>query len=234
MKAEKKRKQKKRGEAMAPRADRHDLYQRAVQDPESDIDFLERVWREAYGDADEPRHFREDFCGTALLCGEWVARGPERTAEGYDIDGTTLAWGLERNITPRGEAADRVALHELDVREPGERLADIRCAHNFSYQIFRERAVLLDYLRKVRAGLSERSVFVMDLFGGSEAIEELEEERDIEDGAFTYVWEQRSFHPATSHTECYIHFRMPDGSALREAFHYSWRLYTPPELRDLV
>ena len=42
------------------------------------------------------------------------------------------------------------------------------------------------------------------------------------------------FHPATGHTDCFIHFRFPDGSELTDAFSYTWRLYTPPELRDLL
>ena len=34
--------------------------------------------------------------------------------------------------------------------------------------------------------------------------------------------------------ECFIHFRFPDGSKLKKAFSYSWRLYTAPELRDML
>jgi hypothetical protein len=56
----------------------------------------------------------------------------------------------------------------------------------------------------------------------------------IEDGAFTYVWEQKSYHPATNHMECRIHFEFPDGSRIKNAFRYSWRLYSIPELRDVL
>ena len=66
-------------------ANAHDLYQRSVQDGPGDIDFLERVWHEVHGDRSQPVHFREDFCGTALLCSHWVRRSAERTAEGFDI-----------------------------------------------------------------------------------------------------------------------------------------------------
>ena len=33
---------------------------------------------------------------------------------------------------------------------------------------------------------------------------------------------------------CYIHFRFPDGSRMNRAFSYHWRLWTLPELRELL
>ena len=92
--------------------------------------------------------------------------------------------------------AQRVRLHARDVREAGDRGADVLCAQNFSYQCFHERRELADYFRRTRQHLSDTGVLVLDVFGGSEAVEELREEREIEDGEFTYVWEQKSFHPA--------------------------------------
>jgi hypothetical protein len=219
---------------MASQADHHDLYQRSVQDGPSDIEFLERVWSEVYGDQSSPVHFREDFCGTALLCSHWVQGSAERTAEGFDIDEATLEWGRENNLAPIGDAATRIRLHARDVRDAGDRPADILCAQNFSYQIFHERRELADYFRKTRQHLSDQGILVLDAFGGSEAVEELEEEREIEDGAFTYIWEQRSYHPATNRIECRIHFEFDDGSRMKNAFRYSWRLYSIPELRDIL
>ena len=32
----------------------------------------------------------------------------------------------------------------------------------------------------------------------------------------------------------HIHFRFPDGSKIKEAFTYEWRLWTIPELRELL
>ena len=49
--------------------------------------------------------------------------------------------------------------------------------------------------------------------GGSEAAEGMEEERKIEEG-FTYVWDQRSFDPASGDYRTAIHFRFKDGSEL--------------------
>jgi hypothetical protein len=48
------------------------------------------------------------------------------------------------------------------------------------------------------------------------------------------VWDQHSFDPVTARYHCYIHFRFPDGSKLRRAFSYDWRLWTLPELRELL
>jgi hypothetical protein len=33
---------------------------------------------------------------------------------------------------------------------------------------------------------------------------------------------------------CYIHFHFNDGSKLRKAFHYEWRLWSLPEIREIL
>jgi hypothetical protein len=33
---------------------------------------------------------------------------------------------------------------------------------------------------------------------------------------------------------CHIHFKFPDGSKIKKAFTYEWRLWTAPELRELL
>jgi hypothetical protein len=34
--------------------------------------------------------------------------------------------------------------------------------------------------------------------------------------------------------DCHIHFHFDDGSKLKNAFSYHWRLYTLPELREIL
>lgn len=34
--------------------------------------------------------------------------------------------------------------------------------------------------------------------------------------------------------DCYIHFAFPDGSRMDRAFSYRWRLWTLPELREML
>lgn len=212
-------------------ADKFELYQIAVQSPQADLAFLARHYRRERGR--EPLHLREDFCGTALLCATWVAGRRDRTAEGYDLDATTLDWGRSHNLAPLGAAARRVTLHQLDVRARGGRPADIRIAQNFSYCIFKTRDEMRHYFRRARQSLAPGGMFALDLYGGTEATEEMEEERRCE-GGFTYVWDQHRFLPGTNDYVCHIHFRFRDGTEMRRAFSYEWRFWTMPEIKELL
>lgn len=215
----------------AKTADKYDLYQRSVQAADDDIRFLTRVYKTVRGRP--PHHFREDFCGTALLTATWVKRGPQYTGEGFDIDPKPLAWGRKHNFAPLGRAAARADLHQKDVREPSNRPPDVRCAQNFSYCVFKERTELMEYFRAVYDDLPDNGVFVLDLHGGTESMEETEEKTQV-DGGFTYIWDQHEYWPVTGETKCYIHFRFRDGSEMRRAFTYDWRLWTLPELKDAL
>jgi SAM-dependent methyltransferase len=227
------KRQRRRGEHRfsARTADRHALYQLAVQSPSEDVRFLARVYRNLRGA--EPLHLREDFCGTALLCTAWVRGRNERTAEGFDISRATLEWGRAHNFPPLGARSLRIRLHAKDVRAPSAKPPDLRCAQNFSYFVFKRRAELLDYFERARRDLAPGGIFVLDIYGGPDAMEEEEEEREIEAG-FTYVWDQRRYVPATGAYEAHIHFRFRDGSELHRAFSYDWRLWTLPEVKDVL
>jgi hypothetical protein len=72
----------------------------------------------------------------------------------------------------------------------------------------------------------------MDLFGGYEAFEELKEEREVDD--FTYIWHQAKYNPVNGDYCCKIHFKFKDGSQLKNAFVYDWRLWTLPELTEMI
>lgn len=212
-------------------ADKFELYQLAVQSPEHDLAFVARQYRRERGR--EPLHLREDFCGTALLSATWVRGRRDRTAEGYDLDPVTLAWGREHNLAPLGAAARRVALHQLDVRARGDRPADIRLAQNFSYCIFKTRAEMGGYFRRVHQGLAQDGLFALDIYGGTEATEEMEEERRVE-GGFVYVWDQHRYLPGTNDYTCHIHFRFRDGTEMKRAFTYEWRFWSMPEIKELL
>ena len=71
-----------------------------------------------------------------------------------------------------------------------------------------------------------------DAWGGSETQEVQEEEREQE--GFSYIWDQDDFDPLTYNTICKIHFEFEDGSRMRNAFVYDWRLWTLPELREIM
>jgi SAM-dependent methyltransferase len=213
-------------------ADRHDLYQRAVQAPETDVALFTRAFRRERGRL--PLVLREDFCGTALLCAEWVRSHAGRRAEGFDIDPEPVRWAELKHLGALpARARARVRVHERDVRERGLWRADVRAALNFSYCVFHERRVLLAYLRDARASLARDGLLVLDVHGGPAAIEDLEESRAVR-GGFSYVWEQQCFDPFSARAKRHITFRFRDGTRMRRAFTYDWRLWTAPELRDLL
>jgi hypothetical protein len=215
----------------AATSDPHELYQLAVQSPGVDAAFLAKLYKKLRGR--EARHVREDFCGTAYFISAWLRRHKENTAEGYDIDLPTVQWGREHNFEGLDGWTERTKLFIEDVRKPSERAPDIRFAPNFSWMIFTERAVLLDYFKQARADLAEGGLFVFDIYGGWESAEEMEEQRRI-DAGFTYVWQQREYHPATGFYHCAIHFRFKDGSELRDVYDYRWRLWSLPEVVDIL
>ena len=119
------------------------------------------------------------------------------------------------------------------MREPSHQPPDVRCALNFSYSIFKTRAEMLGYFRAAHADLAQDGIFVIDIHGGPDAMEETEEERDIDEG-FTYVWDQEQFWPATGDYKCHIHFEFKDGTRIHRAFTYDWRMWTIPELVDCL
>ena len=218
----------------ADRADRHALYERAVLPPDDTHAVLARIFRSLRGRA--PKVLREDFCGTARLCRTWCQAARDHRAIGVDMDGATLAVARRRNLAPfAAELRGRMQLVRADVLEVGPgRLdpADLIVALNFSFCIFKERDRLRRYLANALGGLARDGVLILELFGGSTAADRGEERHDL--GDVVYRWEQAAFDPLTNAITCHIHFEFPDGSALRRAFSYDWRLWSVPELRDLL
>ncbi len=217
----------------AQRADRHELYQKSVQAPEHSVEFFTEQYRKVF--AADPKLLREDFCGTAFLSTEWCKNHENKRALGVDLCRDTLDWGMQHNIQPAGEQiAARIQLRHADVLEIGEPRADVTCAMNFSYQVFKTRAQMLRYFRGAYQGLADQGLFILDIFGGTEAMEAMEEEREVEDETFTYIWDQDKFNPITHDILCYIHFLFEDGSRMDKAFTYDWRLWSIPELSELL
>ena len=215
----------------AKTSDRHALYQLAVQEPSADIAFIQRRFRKRNGR--KALVLREDFCGTALMCAEWVRGKPTRTAHGLDLDQTTLDWGREQNLTPLGADAERVRLYRRDVLDDIGTKADATCAFNFSYCVFKERRQLLDYCRAARDGLSDDGGFFLDICGGLELGAEVTE-RTKKGRGITYIWDQEPYDPINGFGVRHIHFEFSDGSRVKKAFTYDWRLWSLPELRDVL
>ncbi|MDH3211839.1 MAG: class I SAM-dependent methyltransferase [Myxococcales bacterium] len=215
----------------ARRADRYALYEKSVQEPDADIHLIRRVFRKHTGRP--PRLLREDFCGTALLACRWVEQHEKNRAWAIDLDPQPLAWGRQHNVAPlRPEQAARVKLIEGDVRDIGHEKVDVTVAFNFSYFLFKTRSELRYYLETARATLKDDGMLMLDAYGGADSQRTSEEERPV--GRFTYVWDQHLFDPITHSVLNYIHFEFKDGSRIRRAFAYDWRLWTLPEIRDLL
>jgi hypothetical protein len=216
---------------MAATADRHYLYQESVQDTEAEIDFIEETWQAL---RDRPAEFlREDFCGTANTACEWVRRSSMHLAVGVDLDGEVLEWGELNNLAQLDEEQhSRITLLEENVMETAPELADIVLAMNFSYYLFMTRAELLTYFESVHEGLMDDGLFFLDAYGGYDSPKNLSEERECD--GFTYVWEQANFNPIDGSMDCYIHFVFPDRSRMDRAFAYHWRLWSLPEIRELL
>ena len=227
----KERRRKKSG-TLAQSADRHRLYEHAVQDAPAECRFIRKTFRKLRGRP--ARLLREDFCGTAAVCCEWAGHNSRNTALGVDIDPDVLDWSRRHNVSRlKPDARMRVRLMQDDVctvRTPEP--SDVILAMNFSYQVFKTRAQLGGYFSHVREGLADDGVFFMDAFGGYEAFQEIRETTHYK--GFDYIWEHARYNPISGEILCHIHFRFPDGSKLKKAFSYDWRLWTLPELRELL
>lgn len=215
----------------AATSDRHELYEASVQSPESEVDFIDQAFRRWRGRT--ARSFREDFAGTMYLSTTWIRRRADNTAIAVDLDPSVQAWGMRRHV----ESLTDPQRARLDVR-----LADVRTvrcpkvdcigAFNFSFYLFHARQDLVAYFRTVRRGLKRDGLFILDAYGGSDALVEQEEVRDLD--GFTYVWETERYDPITGRIRMAIHFRFPDRTERRRAFVYDWRLWTLPELRECL
>jgi hypothetical protein len=216
---------------LADLADRHELYEAAVQNVAESCSFVDFVFREMRGRAAEG--LREDFCGTASAACEWVRLGRSRYAFGVDLDPEVLEWGREHRVGAlKKHQRQRVSLLRGDVRTTATPPVDVVMALNFSYWVFRERADLLRYFEAARDALGADGMLFVDAFGGPAAFVRCKERTEYD--GFTYVWQQRRHRPATGLMKTHIHFEFPDGSRLRRAFSYEWRVWTLPEIIDLL
>ena len=215
----------------AKNSNRHELYELAVQEVEAECDFIDMVWKSKRGRFAST--LREDFCGTAKACTEWARRRTSNHAIGVDLDSSVILWGEHRHRAQLPEAiSSRITVLEANVLEVETPGIDTIVAMNFSYFIFKERALLVQYFRRVFESLANDGLFICDGYGGSESHSEVEEERHLD--GFTYVWDQNVYNPITSNVVNHIHFRFPDGSEIKRAFSYNWRLWSLAEIQDAM
>ncbi len=225
-----KRKHAKKSLTLAERADRHTLYEQAVQCVEAEVDFIDETFKAVRGRT--PEVLREDFCGTANTACEWVRRRRKNKAIGVDLDESVLAWGRAHNVAALGQAANRITLVSENVIKVDTLPPDVIIAMNFSYWIFKKRQQLRRYFRRVRQALGSDGIFILDAFGGYDSFRVTKDKTKNE--GFTYIWDQAYYNPITGDMRCHIHFKFPDGSRIKNAFSYDWRLWTLPEVQELL
>ena len=217
--------------SMAARADRHQLYEAAVQDPESEVAFVQRTYQRLR--KKPAMRLREDFCGTAYFSVHWAQTHAGREAWGLDLAQPTLDWGRAHHVEPAGDAvASRVHLLCENVLRGKTPKVDVCCAFNFSYWIFQERASLLSYFKAVRKALRSDGIFFLDAMGGTD-VPQHDVNARREDG-FIYRWEHIDYNALTNNLRCAIHFEFDDGSSIENAFFYDWRLWSLPEIKEML
>ena len=212
-------------------ADRHELYQDSVQCVEAEIDFVDDTFKRLRGY--RAKRLREDFCGTANTSCEWVRRRRGNEAVGVDLDTKVLHWGEQYNLgTLMRGPRKRIQLIEGDVLEVATAPMDIILAMNFSYWIFKSRRLMKRYFKAVYKQLGSDGVFFLDAYGGYDSFKVCKDRHRYDD--FTYIWDQANYNPINGDMTCHIHFLFPDGSRLSPAFSYEWRLWTLPEIQELL
>lgn len=220
----------------SPRIDKYDLYEASVQSPETHTKWFLSVYKDEFGKF--PRHLREDFCGTYRICCEWVSRNRQNTALGLDLDPEPLAYGKRKHFSQlSAEQKKRITIERQDVLVPTSQKSDLIVACNFSFCIFKDRATLLRYFRACLRSLRKDGMLMLELAGGPGMIEPTRERKTVQDARgrkFTYVWDQKSFDPIHRNGHYAIHFRLWDGSWVKDAFTYDWRLWTIPEIREAL
>ncbi|MFM7480348.1 MAG: class I SAM-dependent methyltransferase [Planctomycetota bacterium] len=226
----KSRSARRKGWRTAANSDRHELYELSVQGCESDCALFDRVYKQWTGRL--PHSLREDFCGTALLCREWVQWRKGNSGVGVDLDPAVLARARTALAALPARERARVTLLQGDVNRTATEPVDLLVALNFSYFVLHTRKQLRDYFAKALTHVRPGGMAFFDAYGGSGSWSVGEEERSLD--GFVYVWHQAQVNPINHHVVNHIHFRFPDGSEMRRAFTYRWRLWTIPEIVEVL
>lgn len=203
--------------------DRFDLYEAAVTNAAS----LARFCRALH--AGRPRVLGEDFSGTAALARAWLLLDRSFRAVGVDMDPAII------KRTPRHPRLTMLAKDVLKVT----RKVDVLAATNFPVMYWHTRPQLVTYLKHARTRLNKGGVFVCDLYGGPSALQPGTTTRRLRlpDGTpFQYAWQQRRVDAVAGIVENAIHFKVLGNKpqAIRNAFEYTWRLWSIPELREAM
>jgi hypothetical protein len=207
---------------------KYEFYEKSVQNPEVEVEFINHWYKKIHGR--EPTVLREDFCGTAAISRAWVAYRRSAEAIGVDFDPEPLKKAREEY--KKGKETKRLTLIQGDVLQTQISKVDVICAFNFSYFIFKQRSVLLQYFKQARQGLKKQGMFFLDIFGGPESQNLVTDVKKLKN--LTYYWECQQFNPINQECTFAIHFKDHKGIKYKNVFTYDWRLWSIVEIRELL
>ena len=211
--------------------DKYFYYKESVQNPKDEILFFKKTYKSFFKRT--PRVFREDFCGTFYIGYEWVKAHPKNKAIVVDKDSQPLLYGKKHHLSKLTDSQkSRLRICNTDVLNQKLPGAEIISVNNFSYFIFKQRSLLLKYFKNAKRALAKQGLFIIDTFGGSECFEDNSER--VEHKGFHYYWEQKNFNPISHQAQFYIHFKRRGEKKRERVFSYDWRLWSLPELKDIL
>ena len=221
---------------MAKPFDLYAYYENSVQTPSEHINIFSRMYREIRGK--DAMSLKEDFCVTFLISCEWAKSHPERTSIGVDLDPEPIAYGKKHGMKElNAKEKKRVSILQKNVCDVLPKKSQIIGAGNFSFFIFKTRPELKKYFVAAHKNLSKDGIFVLEMAGGPGFIKSGREQRTYKlkgFGKYTYYWDQKSYDPVQAYGMYAIHFKEPNGNFRKDAFVYDWRVWTIPELEDVM
>jgi SAM-dependent methyltransferase len=212
------------------------IYEEAVQSPRWQVEYLPQFHTWLVGT--KPTSMREDFSGTGLISCEWVKLSPKNRAVGLDLDDETLAYANQVNrASLKPSEQKRVQFLKQDVLKPTKEKFDWIGAYNFSFYTFHERKQLLKYFKAAHQSLKRKGTFFLELTGGEGFKETTQETKKFKIpgyGNFQSVWQQHQHDPISNINHYAIHFKLPNGEWLNDAFTYHWRIWEIREVREIL
>lgn len=215
-----------------PITEKYKLYESSVQAHEADVEFIYDEYKKHFKKS--PIILREDFGGTAIMATEWVKKNPKNIGFSIDLDKEPINYGMKNHFSGLSlNQQKRMHFIHGNVLSHYSFRPDIVVAFNFSYFTFKKREQLLYYFKKVRKTLGKKGAFFLDIFGGTECYQVLEEKTRFK--GYTYYWDCQSFNPINNECLYYIHFKThKDGIKYKKVFKYDWRHWGLPEVREIL
>jgi SAM-dependent methyltransferase len=212
------------------------LYELSVQSPKWQVEYLPKFHRHWFGKS--PLRFREDFCGSGLIACEWIKHSEKHEAVGIDLSAECIRYANDVNRSSlTSTQQSRIEFRKQDVLRARGGAFDWIGAFNYSYFVFHERQLLLKYLRNAYHSLGAQGSLFLEIVGGPGFIQPDETKKVFRAPGFgkvTQIWEQHGLDPITQVADYAIHFQLPDGSWIADAFVYHWRIWSPREIRELL